>query len=112
LFVLQRASGLLTLVFVLYHIWEFRLSSLMFGTPVNFQTVQAHLQNPLIFVFYVLGVVSTTFHFSNGLWTGLITWGLTTGEKAQQVSSVVRYAVFAVLSAAGVGTLISFVQRG
>jgi succinate dehydrogenase / fumarate reductase cytochrome b subunit len=98
-----------TLVFILYHLWVFRISSLIFGTPVNFDAVHGHLHNPAVFAFYVLGVLSTTFHFSNGLWTAMITWGITAGEKAQRISSAVRYAVFLVLSAVGVGTLISFV---
>lgn len=109
MFVLQRISGVITLVFVLYHLWQFRLSSLIFGTPVNFEAVHQQLANPLIFTFYVLGVLSTTFHFSNGLWTAMITWGITSGDKAQRVSSAVRYAVFLILAGVGIGSLISFV---
>jgi succinate dehydrogenase / fumarate reductase cytochrome b subunit len=109
MFVMQRLSGVLTLVFVLYHLWQFRLSSLIFGTTINFDIVHQQLANPFIFTFYVLGVVSTTFHFSNGLWTAMITWGITSGDKAQRVSSVVRYALFLILTGVGVGSLISFV---
>ncbi|WP_019121677.1 succinate dehydrogenase cytochrome b558 subunit [Brevibacillus massiliensis] len=108
LFYAQRVSGLVTLVFVLYHLWAFRLSSLFLGTPVNYEAVQAHLQQPVVFGFYVLGVISTTFHFSNGLWTGLITWGITTGPRMQRISSAVRAALFLVLAGVGLGTLISF----
>ncbi|GAX90109.1 succinate dehydrogenase cytochrome b558 subunit [Effusibacillus lacus] len=109
LFVMQRISGLVTLVFILYHLWEFRFANLIFGTPINFDTVQTQLQNPAIFAFYVLGIISTTFHFSNGVWTALITWGITPGARGQRISSALRYVLFAMLSFVGVGTLISFV---
>lgn len=110
MFFAQRVSGIVTLVFVLYHLWMFRLASLILGTPVNFDAVQSHLQTPAIFAFYLLGVISTTFHFSNGLWTGLITWGITTGPRAQRITSVARYTLFFVLSGVGIGTLFSFIQ--
>lgn len=109
MFFFQRASGLVTLVFVLYHLWEFRLANLFFGTPVNFETVQAQLQNPVIFAFYILGILATTFHFSNGVWTALITWGVTPGQRGQKLASNVRYVLFVLLFAIGLGTLISFV---
>lgn len=108
MFVLQRMSGILTLVFVVYHLWAFRLSNLLFGTPIDFNAVQDHLANPAIFIFYIIGVVATTFHFSNGLWGALITWGVTVGPKAQRLSAVFTYAVFAVLSISGIATLFSF----
>lgn len=108
MFVLQRASGLITLVFILYHLWAFRLSSLFFGTAVNYDAVQEHLQHPFIFAFYALGMIATTFHFTNGLWTGLITWGITSGPKSQRIASVVRAVLFVILCGTGLGTLISF----
>lgn len=109
LFVLQRASGLVTLVFVVYHLWAFRLANLLFGTPIHFENVREHLQDPWIFAFYVVGVVSTTFHFSNGLSTAMVTWGVTVGARAQRLASVLCGAVFLLLSSVGIGTLFAFV---
>lgn len=43
MFVLQRVSGIITLLFILYHLWAFRLATLFFATPVNFSSVQEHL---------------------------------------------------------------------
>jgi succinate dehydrogenase / fumarate reductase cytochrome b subunit len=108
MFALQRASGVLTLVFVIYHLWAFRISSLIFGTPVNYQAVQEHLANPGILLFYIVGVVATIFHFTNGLWAGLITWGITVGAAAQRVSARITFVLFIVLSLVGIATLFSF----
>lgn len=108
-FLLQRVSGIVTLLFVVYHVWSFRLKSAFFGTEVDFHAVSAHLLNPWIFAFYVLGVLSTTFHFTNGLWSGLITWGITTGPRAQQISGRILLVLFALLSVVGLGSLLAFV---
>jgi succinate dehydrogenase / fumarate reductase, cytochrome b subunit len=108
MFVLQRASGVITLVFVVYHLWAFRISHLLFGTPVDFNAIQTHLASPWILIFYIVGVLATTFHFSNGIWGALITWGVTVGPKAQHRSAIFTYVVFAVLSISGIATLFSF----
>jgi succinate dehydrogenase / fumarate reductase cytochrome b subunit len=108
MFTLQRFTGIVTLIFIIYHLWAFRISSLIYGTPVNFQAVQDHLANPLIFIFYIVGVISTTFHFSNGIWAGLITWGVTAGPKSQRISAYASYTLFIIISAVGVATLFAF----
>ncbi|WP_281365803.1 succinate dehydrogenase cytochrome b558 subunit [Paenibacillus alginolyticus] len=108
MFTLQRASGVLTLIFVIYHLWAFRISNLMFGAPVNYQAVQEHLANPMILLFYMVGVVATIFHFTNGIWAGLITWGITVGAASQKISAKITFVLFIVLSLAGIATLFSF----
>jgi len=108
LFFLQRVSGMITLVFVAYHLWSLRLANLFFGVPIHFDTVQDHLSSPFVFVFYVIGVVAATFHFTNGLASGLVTWGITIGKRSQRIASYAMFALFVVLSAFGIGTLMAF----
>lgn len=109
LFIGQRISGIVTLVFVVYHVWSLRVATAITGTEVNFQLVSEHLHNPLIFAFYVLGIVSTSFHFCNGLSTGLITWGITIGKKSQKLVTKVCLVLFVFMSIVGVVSLIAFV---
>jgi succinate dehydrogenase / fumarate reductase cytochrome b subunit len=58
---------------------------------------------------YVVGVVSVIYHWSNGLWTAAITWGLTISEKAQNrwkgVCAVMGIALTIFFVAAIVGAL-------
>ncbi|MED4584936.1 succinate dehydrogenase [Brevibacillus choshinensis] len=108
-FLLQRVSGIVTLLFVVYHVWSFRLKSAFFGMDVHFDAVSSHLLNPWIFTFYVLGILSTTFHFTNGLWSGLITWGITAGPRAQQWSGRIMLLLFFLLSLVGLASLIAFI---
>lgn len=108
MFFFQRVTGVMTLIFVVYHVWSLRLSNVIFRTEVNFQIVQEHLLNPWIALFYILGVLSTTFHFANGLWTGLITWGVTLGPKSQRISGRIMFALFIILSTMGIASVLSF----
>lgn len=108
MFLFQRITGIVTLIFVIYHVWSFRLSTAITGTEVNFQLVNEHLQNPWIFGFYVVGVVSTSYHFCNGLSTGLITWGITIGKKSQRIAVLLSLILFAVMSVIGISTLFTF----
>ena len=108
LFYLQRVSAYITLVFVSWHIWELRIGKALGWVEPNFQTMVHILQNPWMMAFYVLGVVAAVFHFTNGLFTFGITWGVTIGPRSQRVASYVWGVLFLVMSAAGVGALLSF----
>ncbi|WCK56352.1 succinate dehydrogenase [Aneurinibacillus sp. Ricciae_BoGa-3] len=108
MFLLQRLSGVVTLIFIVYHLWVFRIAHLLFGTPIDFNVVHTQLANPWILSFYIIGIMSTTFHFSNGLWGALVTWGITVGPKAQQKSAMLAYTFFLILGGIGIATLFSF----
>ncbi|TWI58112.1 succinate dehydrogenase cytochrome b558 subunit [Halalkalibacter nanhaiisediminis] len=109
LFFFQRITGIVTLIFVVYHIWALRISNAISGTEVSFQVVSEHLQNPWIFAFYVVGIIATTYHFANGISTGLITWGITIGKASQKMSSRICLGVFILMTVIGIMTLFAFV---
>jgi succinate dehydrogenase / fumarate reductase cytochrome b subunit len=68
------------------------------------------LQNPVNLALYLIGLVAAVFHFSNGMWTFLITWGVTVGPRAQRVSSYVWAVVFVLVSYLGISALLAFAQ--
>lgn len=80
---LQRWSGLITFVFIGWHMWETRLANYLFGVPVDYEMVARILSDPASVVFYVVGLVAVSFHFSNGLRTFLLTWGIVVGDRAR-----------------------------
>jgi succinate dehydrogenase / fumarate reductase cytochrome b subunit len=108
LFMWQRVTGIITLLFLLYHIWQFRLTAFWEGSA-NTPTVAYSLADPWIFSFYIIGVVASAFHFGNGIWTFLITWGITIGKRSQRISQVVTTAISLLVSAVGIGIAIAFV---
>jgi succinate dehydrogenase / fumarate reductase, cytochrome b subunit len=108
MFLLQRVSGVITLIFVTWHVWETRVAA-AFGEEVNFQMMENILSSPFMFWFYVVGVLSAIFHFSNGLWSFFVSWGLTISPRSQQISTYVTLGIFVALSIVGIRALTAFI---
>lgn len=109
MFLLQRVSGVLTLIFIAWHVWETRIAAL-FGQTVEFSMMTEILSNPAMMVFYIIGVVSAIFHFANGLWSFLVSWGITVTPRSQRISTFVTIAVFVGLTYVGMRALFAFVN--
>lgn len=108
LFYLQRFTGIVTLVFIVWHVWETRIQIGMGNVELNYSLMENILTNPIMFWFYVIGVLSTTFHFANGLWSFLVTWGITQSPKSQKIATYATLIVFLGISYLGIRTLITF----
>ncbi|PPA71576.1 succinate dehydrogenase cytochrome b558 subunit [Jeotgalibacillus proteolyticus] len=108
MFILQRATGVFTLIFVTWHIWETRIQAAL-GATVDFNMMEAILADPFMLAFYIAGVVSTTFHFANGLWSFLVTWGITISPRSQRISTYATLGIFVVLSIIGIRAILAFV---
>lgn len=108
LFYLQRISGVITLIFIVWHVWETRVAAAL-GQEVNYEMMQEILSNPWMFAFYLIGVLSTIFHFSNGLWSFCVSWGITVSKKSQKISTYVTLGIFLALSTVGIRALLAFI---
>lgn len=108
MFLLQRISGVITLIFITWHVWETRIAA-AFGAEVNFSMMESILSNPAMLIFYVVGLVSTTFHFANGLWSFLVSWGITVTPRSQKISTYFTMAVFVALTVVGLRAIFAFV---
>ncbi|WP_077214174.1 succinate dehydrogenase cytochrome b558 subunit [Bacillus dakarensis] len=108
MFMLQRVSGVITLIFVAWHVWETRLAA-AFGAEVNFQMMANILDNPFMLVFYIVGVISAVFHLANGLWSFAVSWGITISPRSQQISTYVTMVIFVALSIIGLRAIFAFV---
>lgn len=108
MFFLQRITGLIMLAFIGWHVWETRIQYALGNKELNYDMMADILDNPWMFAFYVLGVISATFHFSNGMWSFLVSWGITVGPRAQRISTYVWMIFFVILSAIGVAALFAF----
>jgi succinate dehydrogenase / fumarate reductase cytochrome b subunit len=107
LFMLQRVSGVVTLIFIVWHVWETRVQAAL-GAEVNYDMMANILDNPAMLAFYIIGILSTMFHFANGLWTFAISWGLTVSPRSQRISTYVTLGVFVILSFIGIRTILAF----
>ena len=82
MFLLQRISGVIAFIFIAVHVYQTRFQVFL-GEEVNFQMVEEVVANPFWLVFWLVGVVATVFHFANGLWSFMITWGITQSKMSQ-----------------------------
>lgn len=109
MFLLQRVTGIITLIFVAWHVWETRIQAAL-GAEVNFNMMADILANPFMLWFYIIGVVSAVFHLSNGLWSFAVSWGITVSPKSQRVTTYITMIIFVLLSYVGVRTLFAFIS--
>ncbi|WP_280770325.1 succinate dehydrogenase [Salipaludibacillus daqingensis] len=107
-FYFQRLSGILVFIFIIWHVWTTRVQ-VFFGAEVNFQMVSELVANPFFLLFYIIGITMATFHFSNGLRTMLITWGLTVSEHSQKAAKYGAIGVFVLLTGVGMVAIFAFV---
>ena len=107
MFAAQRVTGVVTLIFITWHVWETRVAA-AFGAEVNYDMMHNILSSPFLFIFYLIGLISTTFHFANGLWSFFVSWGITVSPRSQLISTYVTIAIFLALSFVGVSTLVAF----
>lgn len=108
MFLFQRISGILTFIFVMIHMWQTRIQK-FFGQEVNYDMVHDIVSNPIWLVFYIICIIAVVFHFSNGLWSFLVTWGILQSPKSQKVFTWVSLVIFLVISYIGVSAILAFV---
>ena len=119
-YTLQRASGIITFVFIVYHVWQmhwfgewagggrFRLHDESGGALAATTTAATIQAAWWIAPIYAIGVLTAVYHLANGIWTSLITWGITIRPRSQQAAGYVCAAFGVVLSLVGLGALCGF----
>lgn len=107
MYLLQRISGVFLVIFIGWHVWQTRIQMAL-GQTLNYQMMHNILTNPFFFWFYIVGVLAAVFHFSNGLWSFCVTWGLTVSPRSQQVVTFVTLAIFIIMAVIGISAVIAF----
>jgi succinate dehydrogenase / fumarate reductase cytochrome b subunit len=100
MFSLQRITGIMAFVFLIWHMWSTRVQVALGTVEVDGLGALMHdiATNPLYYWLYIVGIVASVFDFSNGLWSFFVSWGITIGQRAQRVSSVATILLFLVCS--------------
>ncbi|GAF64147.1 succinate dehydrogenase cytochrome b558 subunit [Alkalihalobacillus trypoxylicola] len=109
MFVLQRFTGVFLLIFIAWHVYETRFQAAL-GVEVNYDMMADILSSPFMLIFYILGVLSATFHFANGLWSFAVSWGITVSPRAQRIATYVTMAIFVALSFVGIRAILAFIN--
>ena len=108
LYTLQRVTGIIAFIFIGVHVWSFRIQTVLTGVPIDFDLVANAMVDVKIFLFYILGIAASVFHFSNGVWGFLIHWGITIGPKSQRIAGVVCAGLGVALLYIGLDALWAF----
>ncbi len=111
MFFMQRVTGVITFLFVAWHFFQTRFQ-ITLGLPQEQIGVQMHhiATNPINFVLYCIGIVAAVFHFSNGMWSFLVSWGVTVGPRAQKISTFVWMGVFVLMTIMFIMSLTAFLS--
>lgn len=102
-YTLQRVTGYIAFVYIIFHLLHFRFAFLVggpeyVGTADPFALTHAGFQHswlpaPLMGLIYLVGTAAAVFHFCNGIVTFCITWGITVGDTARRRVGAVAAAL-------------------
>lgn len=129
-YTIQRVTGVILFFFITFHVLNFRFG--VFGripslSWLNDKSIATHYNEAFqiihgeftrdwtgswIFAIYVVGIISTVWHFANGIWLFLVDWGITIGERAQRLTGYACIIIGIVLLAVGINAEAAFVQPG
>lgn len=119
-YTLQRVTGIIAFLFIMYHVWqmhwlgaslgggEFALHDAAGTGTAALTTAKAIQASRWIPVIYGIGIVATVFHLANGMWTSLITWGITVRPQTQRAAGYACAVFGVVLCLVGLGALRGF----
>ncbi len=111
LYVMQRVSGVVALVFIVFHLLHFRFHA--HAQPfeeIAYQEVASLFTSPFWLVAYIVGTAATAFHLGNGVPLFCISWGLTISARSQRFLNMTGAAVGVGLFLLGLVSALSFKQ--
>lgn len=118
---LERWTGVVVFVFVVWHVfhtrgwfvspwWLAHVTRPLGGGTFDFEhaavTASASIQaSPLVALAYLVGVLASAYHLSNGVWTAGITWGAWTSAGAQSRANLLALGIALALAIMGLAAL-------
>jgi succinate dehydrogenase cytochrome b subunit len=114
MYVLQRLTGAIVFVFLIYHLGTTVAPKLWNGhhlfeaAPFLIDVMNQEFATWTGRIIYLVGILSATFHFANGLWAFCISWGIIVGPRAQRNASIVFLLFGGVLTVLGFATVLEF----
>lgn len=109
---LQRVTGIIAFAYLIFHVLNTRVWALFVkGAAINFDDMSMKLSSLPVFIFYIIGILASTFHLSNGIWSFSITWGLVQSERGQRQLAALSVILFVVLSIVGLDIISAFVMK-
>lgn len=112
MFMLQRMSGIFIFLFLAVHTVQTTAHKYLSGDArvVEYAAMQEKLTSffYLPFLWYMLGILASSYHLGYGLWNFCIRWGITVSEEAQVKVQKAGAVVFVALTLLGWAALGGF----
>src|SRR6266851_5480361 len=105
LYTMQRYTGLIAFAYIGWHLYTERWLTHGKSTYAN---VAQDMQNSWYLVFFVVGILASSFHLGAGIWNFLCKWGLAATAKAQQAAGRLGAVVGVTFGIVGVLIVLSF----
>lgn len=108
----QRATGLLLLPYLIYHVWATRLSpEALKGGADLIAIMGRQVASAPGFAFHALGVSLAAYHLGHGLRSFAVRWNLARDRAAERTVERFGLALALVLAVVGVASLASFARH-
>lgn len=111
-YTLQRISGIGVLLFLGAHVYKTQIEVRLYHVASQYDHFVEALKEPATLIVYLLGILGVTYHFANGLWTFGITWGITSGPRAQKATTWAALAIFVIALFFGYNSIFAFLGKG
>jgi len=108
LYTLQRITGVIAFLFIGWHVYTTRFQYYFAGAEIDFAMMRGIMTDPVKFTIFLVGTAASVFHFTNGIWTFAVTWGLTVGRRAQRTLRAATLGAFLVMYGTTVAILMAF----
>ena len=124
LYVLQRWTGVMALVYILYHVWDTTAQKYLMEltikddghekgfASITYAAMAWRFSHLGYLAFYLIGVASAAFHLGNGVLNFCVRWGLTIGKEAQRIAAGVGWLLGVGLMVLGWAIAINFALKG
>ncbi|HLB58551.1 MAG TPA: succinate dehydrogenase cytochrome b558 subunit [Bdellovibrionota bacterium] len=108
MYTFQRWSGIIAFAFIGWHFWGTWMQGYLYGETIDFNMMKEIVASPWQMAFYIIGVGAAVYHFSNGIWTFCISWGITIGPRSQKIVHGVCLLLGLVVFLVALNTLFAF----
>lgn len=117
MYTLQRVTGLIAFAFICVHLYEYWFHRVA-GDLATDQFYPKLCENlsatvgpvPVRAFGYIIGIAACAFHFANGLWGFLFSWGVTVSRRAQRTAAWGTIAIGIAVLVLGANTVIYFAK--
>lgn len=108
-FFLQRLTGVIVLFFIILYTFEVRVIPMMNGSNISFTGMQKILTPHWVKWFYLLGILSLSYHFTNGVRNFFATFGFAASKRSKNMMLGACLFSFVVMSLWGCMIFLQFI---